>query len=275
MATLTLTVDGLARTVTTAEGAGTIRHVVLGFHGSGASGETFLRNWGDPAPEWAVMAPDALIGTTAGESAWVVPGLPPDDQYYPAGAPSDLHDMNLVAALIADAQARYPDATIYYAGNSKGASLGWACYAHSVEGITAYWLGIFGAPMSDFYTNGPNAWGFAERLAARLFEPRHVALWHGDVPFDVKSQADGGADLWLDSAILLGQSVASSGYDDWTEDFGAVRALGTTYTVRLRRGVGGRKIVREYNVVDGGHWWSEGESAYARAFFTAASMPLE
>lgn len=254
---ISFNVDGVVRTAQLRVGLGSVRDVIIGFHGSASDGAGFISlNWGPPDDHTAIIAPDSLLTPT--ETSWVIPGLPDTDAYYPPSAPSDQHDLNLLGVLVESARRRWPGARIWFVGASKGASVGWAAYAYNVLHIDAYFLAIFGAPKTSFY-----GWGFGERMRAGLITPKSVALWHGGVVQDVRSQNIGGADTWANTTSNL--ATASK-----AKSFGAYSVIGASATeglvLRSRDAQGGVVPYREYEVVTGTHVW-RGESAHAKDFF--------
>lgn len=253
----TIEVDEVERTYTVEEGAGDIVDVVLVFCGSGTTGSGFLTQW-TPGTGWAFIAPDPLEAD--GGAAWVIPGLPEDDDFYPEDAPSDEHDHNVVAALVALAQEDYPGCRIWFAGFSKGASLGWSCLAHGMDGICGYFLASFGAPLASFYTSGDGAWGFDDWVAEGRVDPKAVAFWHGGLYSDTRSQTLGGADTFGGTAELLQEVCGRFGtWQDVSRTFGHPRLM--------MRQAAQHALIREYESQEGAHRWDTDVASFAVAFF--------
>ncbi len=259
MAVLTINCDGLNRTAVVVVGRNVTKDVIILCHGSGTNGAAFVRAWGAAGEGCALIAPDAL--PTSDGNSWVIPGLPKTDIYYPTSAPSDEHDLNLIKALIAYANGRWPNARVWLVGNSKGASLGWGCYSFNVQGISGYWLGLFGAPLSSFY-----GWGFSEKVDNKEIMPRPISLSHGG-PLDVRSQRLGGAESFSVTSELLLKCVSAVKFSDWT-NVGIVGGL----TLKARIGLGGVVPYREYEIVNGLHKWYPGEQFHIKQFFKSCGF---
>jgi hypothetical protein len=244
--TITLTVDGLNRTVSVRNPGGSPKNGVIWIHGgtpAASPGEVFL----DHCPSGSDRIDFGPWGLMNDESppryVWVSPGAWGFD-FTPSIAPSAETDRNFMDALADYIFANYPSIEkLFVVSSSIGALLGWHLYASNkthAEQVVAYFLGSAGEPTANGYN-----WPAMDK------DPRHCCLWNGTL--DNYSQTEVGAKSWGDSTVDLRNAAGYSGTASFVPG-GSCCGKSMQKAVNFESGP---VKLRRFARVGGGHEWSD------------------